>query len=99
MTGKKARADVSGAQIRAARALLDISQSELAAAAGITRVTLTTLETGRRVSYDATMQSVVDALRTRGILFVNDDSGVGVVLGQQMPEPPAEVRTDPLLIP
>lgn len=74
---------VTGAQVRAARALLDLSQQALASEAGVTRVTLTTLESGRRLAYDATVQKVVAVLEARGISFVDDETVVGVLVDRE----------------
>lgn len=73
----------SGSQVRAARALLGWSQSELANFAGISVPTLGRLEAkhgtiGGRID---TAMKLVSALKSAGIVFVSEDQGgPGVLL-------------------
>jgi DNA-binding XRE family transcriptional regulator len=72
---------IAGAQVRAARALLNLSQNALSAEAGITRATLVALENEKRLSYSTTVERVVSALEKMGIVFLDDHQGhVGVVV-------------------
>lgn len=71
---------ITGAQVRAARALLNLSQQSLADAAGVTRATLAYFESGKNSTYDTTVQKIVGAMEARGILFVENDRGRGVLL-------------------
>lgn len=61
-------------QIRAARAMLNIKQSELAAKAGISLATLNNIERGAdsRVS---TLQKIAQALESEGIEFFEGTQG------------------------
>ncbi|GIL40694.1 helix-turn-helix domain-containing protein [Roseiterribacter gracilis] len=71
---------VSGRQIRAARALLDLSQIDLADLAKVGRETISDLEIGKDVR-TSTLMAAVDALHAKGIEFVNGRNGEeGVVL-------------------
>lgn len=76
MSTKKEHSDVTptGRQIAAARALLDMSQAQLAAATGLSKGTIVNVETGTRVPTRANMIAIVDALRRRGIRFNNGDA-------------------------
>ncbi len=69
-------------QIRAARALLDIKQSELAQKAGVSIATLNNIERGAQTDPKiSTMQCIQQALEREGIRFMNDPlEGVGVRL-------------------
>lgn len=71
------------AQCRAARALLDWSQQQLADAAGVGVVTVRQLEAGSSQPRRATMEVLRRALESAGVQFVDEgDSaqGSGVVL-------------------
>jgi transcriptional regulator with XRE-family HTH domain len=72
----------SGYQMRAARALIGASQSDIAAAAGLTRQTIERMErSGSQpiVSRDSTVAAVLAALGARGVMFVPN----GVVLAHR----------------
>ena len=58
----------SPAQLRAARALLGLKQSELAALAKVAPVTLRFIEDGRTPGHDA-LPKIVRVLKRRGIRF------------------------------
>lgn len=68
---------VTGRQIEAARALLNLSQSELAASLGMLPPALARIEAGRVQPRIATLAKIVAELERRGIEFVN---GRGVLL-------------------
>jgi transcriptional regulator with XRE-family HTH domain len=71
------------AQIRAARALLGWSQTQLANAAGIGLATLLRIEQSEGVVKGnfATVHKIQSALEQRGIHFIDDDDGdIGVRL-------------------
>jgi DNA-binding XRE family transcriptional regulator len=75
-------ADVSSAQVRAARGLLRWSQTWLAYEAGLAMQTIVRFETGRgaRVSADA-VAKMVAALESAGVIFVEENGeGPGVRL-------------------
>jgi DNA-binding XRE family transcriptional regulator len=64
---------ITGNQIRAARALVDIGQEELAAAAKITRQTLVRMEASGAepvVGKARTLQAVLTALEVNGAMVV-----------------------------
>lgn len=71
-------ADISAAQIRAARAFLGLSQDELAEAAGITRKSLSALERGGEV-LPSTKLAVIRAMQARRMSFVDHDDKVGIL--------------------
>lgn len=65
---------ISGAQIRAARALLGISAADLAVMAGIGHRTLQRFEAtdGVPEGRTAVMLQIIEALNARGVEFVGD---------------------------
>ncbi|WP_281261465.1 helix-turn-helix domain-containing protein [Devosia naphthalenivorans] len=67
----------SPAQIRAARALLNWSQADLANKSGTSRRTLATFESGTIVSPES-LTSIVVALEGANIEFIADEEGEGV---------------------
>lgn len=75
---------VNGAQVRAARALLGISQDQLAARSGVARKTIALFEQGHSTPQPRTLKDLQDTLEDEGIEFLSDDEGrVGVVLRPQ----------------
>lgn len=64
---------VTASQIRQARALLRLSQEQLAKAAGITRPTLSEIENGKTVPHESTAEAIRAALERRGIVFTDDE--------------------------
>lgn len=71
---------VNRAQVRAARALLDWTQPDLAKAAGIALATLKRFETGLRTPIPVVKAAIVRALEDAGIEFHNDSKRAGVSL-------------------
>ena len=68
---------ITAAHIRAARALLDITQAELAERAGISKTGLNNIERGNTDPKASTLNAVADALAGAGIEFLpGDDPGV-----------------------
>ncbi|WP_420347118.1 helix-turn-helix domain-containing protein [Pelagibius sp.] len=69
-------------QCRAARALLDWSQPDLAAASGIGRSTITRLERGSLVPHQSNLASLRQALESAGVEFLDETRmrGPGVCL-------------------
>lgn len=63
-------------QSRAARALLDWSQSTLSEAAGVARATIAEFESGRRVPIANNLAAIRTALEAAGIIFI-DENGEG----------------------
>lgn len=69
------------AQCRAARALLDISQAELASAAKLGLSTVRNFEAGRSTPVQNNLDAIVRALEERGALFIEQNgAGPGVRL-------------------
>lgn len=68
---------ITGRQIEAARALLNLGQAELAAGVGLTRQALARIEAGKVVPRQSTLARIVTELEHRGVEFIN---GRGVVL-------------------
>ncbi len=71
----------SPAQCRAARALLNWSQSQLAQASKVATKTLADFERGSRTPYDRTLADIQTALEAAGFEFIPENgSGAGVRL-------------------
>jgi transcriptional regulator with XRE-family HTH domain len=70
--------EISIAQIRAARALLDWTQADLATSAKIALPTVKRYETGTRTPIPAIMVAIRRALEDAGIEFIPAKSGKGV---------------------
>jgi transcriptional regulator with XRE-family HTH domain len=66
---------LTGAQIRAARALLDWSQSDLAARTGLSIVGIKKLESDGHVARKSTLLAVESVFNTMGVIFL-DSRGV-----------------------
>lgn len=62
-------------QCRAARALLNWSQSDLAAAAKIGMSTISNFEAGRSTMMSANMDAVVRALEGAGLAIIHENGG------------------------
>ncbi|NBC33646.1 MAG: helix-turn-helix domain-containing protein, partial [Alphaproteobacteria bacterium] len=64
-------------QIKAARALLDWGQAELAAASGVSEPTIQRLEagSGRLGGRPATVAALVGALEAAGVAFIPENGG------------------------
>lgn len=72
---------VTPAQCRAARALIDWSQQELAVAARIGVVTVSQFESGDTQPRSATLAVIRQALEAAGVIFVDENGeGAGVRL-------------------
>jgi transcriptional regulator with XRE-family HTH domain len=73
---------IVGAQVRAARALLDWSQEKLAKqteafGAGVSETGIANIERGKSRPLAETLDSIQKALEKAGVVFINDDSGLG----------------------
>ena len=65
------------AQVRAARALIDWTQPDLASAAGIALATLKRFERGLRTPIPNNMAAIRRALETAGVEFIPPRNGKG----------------------
>jgi len=63
---------ITVSQLRQARALLRMSQEQLAKAAGIARPTLSEIENGKTVPHESTTEAIRAALERRGIVFTDE---------------------------
>jgi transcriptional regulator with XRE-family HTH domain len=70
------RAMITPAQCRAARALLDWSQQQLAEAARIGNATIRNFESGKSSPQNATLEVVRRAFESAGLIFI-DENGQG----------------------
>lgn len=66
---------ISAAQIRAARALLDWSQRDLAALCGISQPGLANIERGVSDPRVSTLKRIQEALEDAGVEFISEDGG------------------------
>lgn len=78
------------AQLRAARALLDLNRKELAALAGVSQETIKNIERGIFHPTPDTVQRLAVALTARGIEFIAIDAharcSTGVALADRVPQ-------------
>ncbi len=70
---------VSGAQVKAARDLLKITQAELADSSGVSERTIKRFEGDEAMPKPANLEKVLSELERRGIEFTNG-TGIGVRL-------------------
>lgn len=72
------------AQCRAARGLVEISQSELAASANVGESTVRNFEAGRSVPMANNLEAIVAALEKAGVEFIPENGGgAGVRLAKR----------------
>jgi predicted transcriptional regulator len=77
------RHSITSGQCRAARALLDITQPELAEAAGLGLSTIVDFEKSRRDVSRAAINAIQNALEKAGVQFIaKNGGGLGVRLRQ-----------------
>jgi transcriptional regulator with XRE-family HTH domain len=62
-------------QLRAARALLNWTQGDLASAAKVARATLADFEAGKRDPYGRTLDDVQRAIESAGVEFIAENGG------------------------
>ncbi len=75
---------MSPAQSRAARALLDMTQTQLAEAAGLGQSTVIDFERARRTVSESAIAAIQAALEAAGVLFIEDNGeGPGVRLRKE----------------
>ncbi len=78
---------ITPAQSRAARALIEWSQEDLAKAAHLGLSTIRDFEKGRRTPSHNNMLGIKTALETAGVLFIPENGhGVGVRLAKRYAE-------------
>lgn len=82
---------IKSRHLRAARALLGWSQGDLAKRAGLVRRTITWIETDRGQMRPVTMEKIVSAFASAGVVF--DMSGRGSILIGDQTEAPAKEPT------
>ena len=66
---------ISPQQCRAARALLDLTQPDLASRAGLGLSTIVDFERARRLVSDAAIGAICKALESAGIEFIDENGG------------------------
>ena len=71
---------ITPVQVKAARALLNWSQEDLAGRSGVVRRTLMSFETGERLPHVSTLRKIRHALEEAGIEFVSSSHVSGVLL-------------------
>lgn len=71
---------ITPSQVRGARAMLNMSQDELAEMTGLKRLAISRLETGVTDPHDSTLERIRDALERAGAVFIETDVGVGVIV-------------------
>lgn len=77
---------LSAAQCRGARAMLGISQGDLAEAAKVSRQTVVDFERGARTPYPNNLAAIRAALEAAGVMFVPENGGgAGVRLRKTTP--------------
>lgn len=67
----KPKLGISGAQCRGARAMLEMNQSDLAAAAQISRQTIVEFERGARILRPASLAALQTAFESAGVTFTH----------------------------
>ena len=67
--------EISPAQCRAGRALLDLTQGGLAEAAGLGLSTVVDFEKNRRQVSQSAVASIRDALKAAGVEFIQENGG------------------------
>jgi transcriptional regulator with XRE-family HTH domain len=82
---------ITAAQIRAARALIGVSQDGLARLSGISRPTLSAIEGGSDTKASI-LKSITGALESRGILFSSNGVSIAERMTWRDPAPDAATR-------
>ena len=68
------------AQVRGARAMLEMKQDDLAKAAGTQRSVLAAFEGGQSTPREATLERIKAVLEAKGIVFLQSEVGTGLLL-------------------
>lgn len=71
------------AQVRGARAMLEMKQEDLAKEAGTQRSVLAAFEGGQSTPREATLARIQAVLEGRGVAFLESDLGRGLLLTSQ----------------
>lgn len=66
---------ISAGQCRAARGLANLSQSQLADEAGVSRATITSFEAEKRTPIGNNLASIRTALEAAGVEFIEENGG------------------------
>jgi transcriptional regulator with XRE-family HTH domain len=85
---------ITGEQLRAARAILKLEQSELAGIAGVSTETIKRLERldGALAANARTLAKLKSALEQEGIVFLSDNGGLPGVRPRRDPPPRIRAR-------
>lgn len=75
-----ARMEITAAQCRAARGLLNISQARLAEFSGVSQRAISGFEAGERKSMRANLMALRMAFEREGVIFLDNGEGPGVRL-------------------
>lgn len=76
-----ARMTITAAQVRAARALLNLTQRELAERSNVSHRTIVHLEANERQPVPSTLAAIRQALEADGVIFIDENGeGAGVRL-------------------
>ncbi|GLS28309.1 helix-turn-helix domain-containing protein [Neomesorhizobium albiziae] len=67
--------DIRPEQVRAARALIDWTREDLAAASGVTIRTLARIESAQTIPRQTTLKALSDALEAAGVEFIPENGG------------------------
>jgi DNA-binding transcriptional regulator YiaG len=79
--------EMTPAQCRAGRALLDMSQTQLAELANLGLSTVVDFERKRRQVSEASVKAILDALKQVGVIFIDENGGgPGVRLRKRQPK-------------
>lgn len=71
---------ITPAQVRGARAMLELTQEELANKAGLKRVAVARFETGVTDPHESTLEKLQIALELAGVVFIESEAGRGLLL-------------------
>lgn len=86
--GQEKKTLIHPRQCGAARALLDMTQQQLAELAGVTVKTVTRFESGEQRTTPLVIYALRRALEDAGILFIDQNgTGPGVALRERLEEP------------
>lgn len=71
---------ITPAQVRGARAMLNLTQEEVATMAGLKRVAVARFETGVTDPHGSTLERLQSALEGAGVVFIESETGTGLLL-------------------